>query len=107
MRAQPLHGGPGGGRSGYVYGLSDAGAKVLTALAGIPRADIPTVAGPGGAGAARHESPANGQPLTVCDPFGLPCTSRRGPVRVDGRSARMDAVPGRPDVADRASRHGR
>jgi len=46
MRAEPLHGGPGGGRSGYVYGLSDAGAEVLTALAGIPRTDIPTVAGP-------------------------------------------------------------
>ncbi len=46
VRAEPLHGGPGGGRSGYVYGLSGAGAEVLTALAGIPGADIPTVAGP-------------------------------------------------------------
>ena len=44
--AEPMHGGPGGGRRGYVYGLADAGAKVMTALAGIPRADIPTVAGP-------------------------------------------------------------
>ena len=46
VRAEPLHGGPGGGRRGYVYGLSDAGAEVLTVLAGIPQADIPTVAGP-------------------------------------------------------------
>ncbi len=46
VRAEPLHGGAGGGRRGYVYGLSDAGAEVLTVLAGIPRADIPTVAGP-------------------------------------------------------------
>lgn len=44
VRAEPLHGGPGGGRSGYVYGLSDVGADALSALAGIPRADIPTVA---------------------------------------------------------------
>ena len=36
----------GGGRSEYVYVLSDVGAQVLAALAGIPRADIPTVAGP-------------------------------------------------------------
>ena len=33
---------PGGGRSGYVYGLSARGADVL---AGIPLAEIPTVAG--------------------------------------------------------------
>ena len=47
VRAEPLHGGAGGGRSGYVYGLSAEGADVLAALAGIPLADIPTVAGPG------------------------------------------------------------
>ena len=46
VRAEPLHGGAGGGRSGYVYGLSAEGADVLVALAGIPLADIPTVAGP-------------------------------------------------------------
>ena len=46
VRAEPLHGGPGGGRSGYVYGLSAQGAGVLATLAGIPLADIPTVAGP-------------------------------------------------------------
>lgn len=46
VRAEPLHGGAGGGRRGYVYGLSEAGAEVLTVLAGISRADIPTVAGP-------------------------------------------------------------
>ncbi len=46
VRAEPLHGGAGGGRSGYVYGLSAEGADVLAALAGIPLADIPTVAGP-------------------------------------------------------------
>ena len=46
MRAEPLHGGAGGGRSSYVYGLSATGADVLVALAGIPLADIPTVAGP-------------------------------------------------------------
>ena len=45
-RAEPLHGGAGGGRSGYVYGLSAQGSDVLAALAGIPLADIPTVAGP-------------------------------------------------------------
>ena len=45
VRAEPLHGGPGGGRSGYVYGLSGAGAEVLTAPAGIPGADMPTVDG--------------------------------------------------------------
>ena len=31
VRAEPLHGGAGGGRRGYVYGLSEAGAEVLTA----------------------------------------------------------------------------
>ena len=46
VRAEPLHGGAGGGRSGYVYGLSAEGADVLATLAGIPLADIPTVAGP-------------------------------------------------------------
>ncbi len=46
MRAEPLHGGPGGGRRDYISGLSDAGVEVLTVLAGIPQADIPTVAGP-------------------------------------------------------------
>ena len=46
VRAEPLHGGAGGGRSGYVYGLSAEGAEALAALAGIPLADIPTVAGP-------------------------------------------------------------
>ena len=45
VRAEPLHGGTGGGRSGYVYGLSAQGAEALAALAGIPLADIPTVAG--------------------------------------------------------------
>ena len=45
-RAEALHGGAGGGRSGYVYGLSAQGADVLATLAGIPLADIPTVAGP-------------------------------------------------------------
>ena len=44
VRAEPLHGGAGGGRSGYVYGLSAEGADVLATLAGIPLADIPTVA---------------------------------------------------------------
>ena len=47
VRAEPLlHGGAGGGRSGYVYGLSAQGAEVLATMAGIPLADIPTVAGP-------------------------------------------------------------
>ena len=46
VRAEPLHGGTGGGRSGYVYGLSAQGAEALATLAGIPLADIPTVAGP-------------------------------------------------------------
>ena len=46
VRAEPLHGGAGGGRSGYVYGLSVRGADVISALAGITSADIPTVAGP-------------------------------------------------------------
>ena len=41
VRAEPLHGGAGGGRSGYVYGLSAEVADVLVALA-----NIPTVAGP-------------------------------------------------------------
>ena len=45
MRAEPLHGGPGGGRRGYVYGLSSEGAEVLATLADIPIGDIPTVAG--------------------------------------------------------------
>ena len=45
VRAEPLHGGAGAGRSGYVYGLSAEGADVLATLAGIPPADIPTVAG--------------------------------------------------------------
>ena len=46
VRAEPLHGGAGGGRSGYVYALSTQGADVLSAVAGVPMADIPTVAGP-------------------------------------------------------------
>ena len=46
VRAEPLHGGAGGGRSGYVYALSAQGADVLSAVAGVPMADIPTVAGP-------------------------------------------------------------
>ena len=45
VRAEPLHGGARGGRSGYVYGLSAEGADVLATLAGIPLADIPTAAG--------------------------------------------------------------
>ena len=45
VRAEPLHGGAGGGRSGYVYGLSARGAEVLATLAGISQTDIPTVAG--------------------------------------------------------------
>ena len=45
VRAEPLHGGAGGGRSGYVYALSTQGADVLSAVAGVPMADIPTVAG--------------------------------------------------------------
>ena len=46
VRAEPMHGGAGGGRRGYVYGISAQGAEALAALAGIPLADIPTVAGP-------------------------------------------------------------
>ena len=46
VRAEPLHGGPGGGRSGYVYALAADGADVLSAVAGVPIADIPVVAGP-------------------------------------------------------------
>lgn len=46
VRAEPLHGGPGGGRSGYVYALAADGAEVLSAVAGVPIADIPTIAGP-------------------------------------------------------------
>ena len=45
VRAEPLHGGAGGGRSGYVYGRSAEGADVLAPLAGILLAEIPTVAG--------------------------------------------------------------
>ena len=42
----PYTAAPAGGRSGYVYGLSAQGAEALATLAGIPLADIPTVAGP-------------------------------------------------------------
>ena len=45
VRAEPLHDSTGGGRSGYVNGISDQGAEVLATLARIPLAGIPTVAG--------------------------------------------------------------
>ena len=46
VRAEPLHGGAGGGRSGYVYGLSARGADALTTSAGIALVDVATVVAP-------------------------------------------------------------
>ncbi len=67
VRAEPLHGGAGGGRSGYVYGLSIEGADVLATLAGIPLADIPTVAGPEALEAryVNHQLAVNGCLLAI------------------------------------------
>ncbi len=67
VRAEPLHGGAGGGRSGYVYGLSAEGADVLATLAGIPLAEIPTVAGPEALEAryVNHQLAVNGCMLAI------------------------------------------
>ena len=67
VRAEPLHGGAGGGRSGYVYGLSAQGGDVLSTLAGIPLADIPTVAGPEALEAryVNHQLAVNGCLLAI------------------------------------------
>ena len=40
VRFEPQHGGLGGGRSGFVYGLSAPGASALNQTAGIPLAEI-------------------------------------------------------------------
>ena len=107
VRAEPLHGGAGGGRSGYVYGLSAEGADVLATLAGIPLADIPTVAGaPKPWRPATCQSPAGRQRLPAGDPASLSGSSRGLPAGVDGRPARAGAVSGGPELADGASRRG-
>ena len=45
VRYEPLQAGYGGGRSGYVYALSEQGAGVLQTVLGVPRDGIPFVAG--------------------------------------------------------------
>ena len=70
VRSEPLHGGAGGGRSGYLYGLSAEGDEVLATLVGIPLADIPTVAGPEALEPryANHQLAVNGCLLAVRQP---------------------------------------
>ena len=67
MRAESLHEGAKGGRSGYVYALSAQGADVLATLAGIPLADIATVTGPEAleTRCVNHQLAVNGCLLTI------------------------------------------
>ena len=107
VRAEPLHGGPGGGRSGYVYGLSAQGTDVLSTLAGIPLADIPTVAGPEALEAryVNHQLAVNSCLLAVRQA----CRAHPGATlhEWDGRSACTGAVSGGAELADGASRRHR
>ena len=103
VRAEPLHGGAGGGRSGYVYGLS---ARVPTCSRRWPGSRWPTsrrwpVPRPW---RRAMSIPAGSKQLPAGDPASLSDSSRGLPAGVDGRPARAGAVSGGPELADGAPR---